>query len=247
LAELEEELGEHHAAGPGGGADLECSVDLARGILRQVGEEVVLELQHSLRAAVEAEPGFRRLDAPARPVEELSSEPLLERPYLEAHRRLRHAEPLGRLRERPPLDNLAEGLQLPRIHKLYLYQPRSVPSKTWPRERPQTRKQKCNEPVTEVQRRCAFSLLIPPPRSGRDQCQTRKFASRGERSRVLRLRLAELEAVAEGVGDVDALDARDRVVGRDGDAGAAQPVGERGQILDDEARMRLAGRGERLL
>jgi len=46
---------------------------------------------------------------------------------------------------------------------------------------------------------------------------------------------------------VDPLDAGNRVVEDDVVAGLAQPVGEPGEVVGDEARMRLARRGERLL
>src|SRR5207248_3865698 len=67
--------------------------------------------------AVEQQARLGRLDAPAGAVEEPLPEPLLERANLEAHRRLRDAEPLGRLREAPALDDRAEGRELPRVHK----------------------------------------------------------------------------------------------------------------------------------
>ncbi len=59
--------------------------------------------------------------------------------------------------------------------------------------------------------------------------------------------MAELESVAERVCDIGSLDARDRFVWDDVDAFALEAGCEGGEIVDDEARMRLAGRGERLL
>jgi len=59
--------------------------------------------------------------------------------------------------------------------------------------------------------------------------------------------LAEFEAVAERIGDVGSVDARERLVGEDLDALASQAVCEGGEIVDHEARVGLAGRGERLL
>ena len=56
--------------------------------------------EQPLRAAVEPKPGLGRLDPPPGAVEELRPEPLLERAHLQADRRLRHPEPLSRLRER---------------------------------------------------------------------------------------------------------------------------------------------------
>ena len=120
FGELAEELGEHDAARPGRGADLERAVELAGRALLQLADDLVLEREEPLSAAVEPKPGLGRLDAPPRPVEQLRPEPLLERPHLQADRRLRHPEPLGRLRERPPLDDLAKRLQLPRVHNTYL-------------------------------------------------------------------------------------------------------------------------------
>ncbi len=49
------------------------------------------------------------------------AEALLERPDLQADRRLRHPEPLGRLREALLLDHRDEGRELPRIHKHSLW------------------------------------------------------------------------------------------------------------------------------
>ena len=63
-----------------------------------VRHDLVLKRQHPLRAAVQPEPRLGRLDAPAGAIEELRPEALLERPHLQRHRRLRHAEPLRRLR-----------------------------------------------------------------------------------------------------------------------------------------------------
>ena len=61
-----------------------------------------------------------------------------------------------------------------------------------------------------------------------------------------RLGLAELEPVAERVVDVEAA-VPGSAVGAGLVAGGPQALRERGQVVDDEAGMRLAGRGERLL
>jgi len=61
------------------------------------------------------------------------------------------------------------------------------------------------------------------------------------------LALAEFEAVAEGVFDVDPPCAGDRVVVGDGDARVAQAARELVEIRDDEARVRPAGRNERVV
>jgi hypothetical protein len=85
--------------------------------LGELVEQLLLEREHPLRTAVEAEAGLGRLDPAARTVEQLRPEPLLERPHLLRYGRLGDAEPGRRLREAPPLDDLAEGGQLARIHK----------------------------------------------------------------------------------------------------------------------------------
>src|SRR5207342_1042177 len=66
-----------------------------------------------------------RFDPAARAVEEPLAEALLERPHLQADRRLRHAQALGGLREALALDDGAERGQLARIHKPSLYLRRS--------------------------------------------------------------------------------------------------------------------------
>ena len=65
--------------------------------LGQLVEELLLRSEHALRVPVEPLPGLGRLDAAPGAVDELDAEPLLERPDLQAHGRLRDAEPLGRL------------------------------------------------------------------------------------------------------------------------------------------------------
>ena len=50
--------------------------------LGELAEQLLLEREQPLRAAVEPEPRLGRLDAPARAVEQLRAEPLLERPHL---------------------------------------------------------------------------------------------------------------------------------------------------------------------
>src|SRR5213078_3105999 len=73
--------------------------------------------EQALGTAVEPPSRFGRLDAATRAVEELQPEPLLERPDLQAHRRLGDAELVGRLREAPPLDDRAKCCELSRVHK----------------------------------------------------------------------------------------------------------------------------------
>ena len=74
--------------------------------------------------AEEPQPGLGRLDPAPGAVEQLRPEPLLERPHLQRDGRLRDAEPLGRLREAPPLDDGAECGELARVHKRILSQDR---------------------------------------------------------------------------------------------------------------------------
>ena len=83
--------------------------------LGELVEQLLLEREQPLRAAVEPQPRLGRLDAPARAVEKLLPEPLLERPHLLADRGLRDAEPRRGLREAPPLDDRAESGQLTRV------------------------------------------------------------------------------------------------------------------------------------
>ena len=80
-------------------------------------EQLPLEREHALRAPVETVARLGRLHAPARAVEQLLPEALLERADLLADRRLRDAEPLSRLGEALALDDGAERRQLARVHK----------------------------------------------------------------------------------------------------------------------------------
>ena len=103
--------------GPVERADLEPPGQLALDLLAQLGEELLLEREQALCAPVEPAARIGRLDAPPGAVEQLQAEPLLERPDLEAHRRLGDAELLGGLGEAPPLDDDAERCKLARVHK----------------------------------------------------------------------------------------------------------------------------------
>ena len=94
--ELAEDDRQHRPARPGGGADLEPAGELALRLLAELGEELLLQREQPLRAAVEPLARLGRLDAAAGAVEELPAEPLLERADLEADRRLRDAELLRR-------------------------------------------------------------------------------------------------------------------------------------------------------
>ena len=99
------------------GRELELPAELALGLARDLLEDLVFEREQPLRAAVEPQPSLGRLHSAAGAVEELGPEPLLERAHLERDCRLRHAEPLGRLREAASLDDGAEGGELARVHK----------------------------------------------------------------------------------------------------------------------------------
>ena len=83
--ELAEQQREHDRRRPGGGADLERAAERRIG-LGELVEQLLLEREHPLRAAVEAQPGLGRLDPAAGPVEQLRPEPLLERAHLLARR-----------------------------------------------------------------------------------------------------------------------------------------------------------------
>ena len=113
--ELTEDDRDDGPAGAGRRSELEPARDP-----RALGElvvELLLGREDALRVAVEALPRLGRLDAAPGAVDELYAEPLLERLDLQAHGRLRDAEPLGRLGEALLLDDGDEGRQLPRVHK----------------------------------------------------------------------------------------------------------------------------------
>ena len=114
--ELAEEKGHEAASGPRGRPDLEPASKLAL-IGCKIVEELLLGSEQALGAAVDPQPRLRRLDPPARTVEQALAESLLECPHLEADGGLRDAETLSRLREAPPLDDGAERGELSRIHK----------------------------------------------------------------------------------------------------------------------------------
>src|SRR5207244_2822309 len=103
-------------ARPGRAADLEPAGELALRVVGELLEHLLLEREQPLRAAIEPHPGLGRLDAPPGTVEQLLPEPLLERSNLQAHRWLRYAELVSRLRETPPLDDGAERGELLRVH-----------------------------------------------------------------------------------------------------------------------------------
>ena len=118
--ELAEQQRHDDGGRAGGGADLQLAGELALALARDLVEDLPLEREQALGAAVEPQPGLGRLDAAAGAVEQLRAEPLLERPHLERDGGLGDAETLGRLREAAPLDDGAEGRELTGIHKQIL-------------------------------------------------------------------------------------------------------------------------------
>jgi lipopolysaccharide/colanic/teichoic acid biosynthesis glycosyltransferase len=115
--ELRERDRQHRPSRSRRRADLKPARELALDLFSELGQELLLRGKQPLRAPVEPAAGLGRLDPSSRPVDELDAEPLLERPDLQAHRRLRDPKLLRRLREAPPLDDRAERSELPRIHK----------------------------------------------------------------------------------------------------------------------------------
>ena len=107
--------------GAGGRAELQRPGQHALVAGGDLLDDLLLEREQPLRAAVEPQPGLGRLDAPPGAVEQLGPEPLLERPHLQADGGLGDPEPLRGLREAAPLDDGAEGGELTRIHKRSLY------------------------------------------------------------------------------------------------------------------------------
>src|SRR5438105_1131978 len=117
-----------------GSAQLERSGQRAFSYAGDLLEQLLLEREHPLRRGVESQAGLGGLDAPSGAVEELRSEPLLERADLETDSRLRHAQAFGGLGEAPALDDGAEGGKLSRIHKRSLCARRGLESRgAWTR------------------------------------------------------------------------------------------------------------------
>ena len=94
------------------------------GLARQLVDQLALRMQQALRPSVEDPAGLGRLHAAARAVEQPLPEPLLERPHLQADRRLCDAEAVC-LREAVALDNGAERGELARVHKQSLWMKRA--------------------------------------------------------------------------------------------------------------------------
>ena len=117
LLELAEEERQHGLAGTRRGAELQSAAQLADRARRDVLEELLLEREQALRAAIEARARLGGLHPPPGAVEQLRPQTLLERADLQAHGRLGDPEVRRRLGEALSLDDFAEGGELPRIHK----------------------------------------------------------------------------------------------------------------------------------
>ena len=89
----------------GGRSELELAAELTLALAGELVEQLLLEREQPLRAAVEPQAGLGRLDAAAGAVEELRAEPLLQRAHLERDGRLRDTKALGGLREAAALDD----------------------------------------------------------------------------------------------------------------------------------------------
>ena len=103
--------------GPVDAPDRELPAQRPLGLAGDLLEQLPLEREQPLCAAVEPGPRLGRLHAAPGAVEQLLADALLERADLLAHRRLRDAEPLSRLGEALALDDRAERSQLPGVHK----------------------------------------------------------------------------------------------------------------------------------
>src|SRR5215472_6440170 len=117
LLELAEHDGQDAPAGPRRRPDLEPALQLALGLLAELREQLLLEGEQPLRAAIKPVARLGRLHPTAGAVEELLAEALLERSDLKAHSGLRDAELICRLREAAALDHGTEGSELLRVHK----------------------------------------------------------------------------------------------------------------------------------
>ena len=116
LGELAQEHRDDRAARAGRGTERELPAERPFRIAGDLVEELPLEREHPLGAAVEPVPRLGRLDASSGAVEQLLAEPVFERTDLLADGRLRDAEPLGSLGEALALDDGAKGRQLAGVH-----------------------------------------------------------------------------------------------------------------------------------
>ncbi len=113
--EAAQELRQHVLARAGRGADDQ----MARrhvGVLRQLAGELVAQGEHAQGVAVQHLAAVGRGGAAAGAVDQRRAQHPLERLDLLAHGRLRHPQGIGRSRERAPLDDLDERLQLTQVH-----------------------------------------------------------------------------------------------------------------------------------
>jgi hypothetical protein len=115
--ELAEDDRHDAAARPGRRAELERTGDGVVVVRLELLEQLLLGLQQALCRGIQPQAGLGGLDPAARPVEQLTTEPLLERADLQRDGRLGDAEPLRGLREALPFDDGAECSQLTRVHK----------------------------------------------------------------------------------------------------------------------------------
>jgi glycosyltransferase involved in cell wall biosynthesis len=133
--EVAQEERDELRARAGRGADRQPAAQVARAVVRELCEKVLFGAEDALRAPVDPEARLRRLDPSAGPVEELSTEPLLERAHLQADRGLGHAEPFGGLGKALALDDGAECGELACIHISVHYARASIESRSVPEKR----------------------------------------------------------------------------------------------------------------
>ncbi len=118
--ELAEQERQHDRSGSRRGADRELTAERPARLGSDLVEELLLERQQALGAAVQAPTRLRRLDPSSGAVEQLRAEPLLERSHLQRDGGLRDTQPLGGLREAAALDDRAERGELTGVHKRML-------------------------------------------------------------------------------------------------------------------------------
>ena len=95
--ELAEQQRHEPASRAGRGPDREPTAQLRFRLGLEIGEQLLLGGEHALGTPIEPPTRFGGLDPPARAVEQLPAEALLQATHLLADRRLRHTEPLGGL------------------------------------------------------------------------------------------------------------------------------------------------------
>ena len=113
--EAAEKLWQHVLAGPGRRAHDQVTGRLVR-VLGELAGELVAQGQHAQGVAMEHLAPVGRRRPAARAVDQRLAQHPLERLDLLAHGGLGHAQRVRGGRERPPLHNLDERLQLTQIH-----------------------------------------------------------------------------------------------------------------------------------